>query len=612
MNQRNFWPLAAFLTLLAGACGADSADPNDGAKPSRLPPLSTATAELAARLCGMNRVRPSPDGSRIALWRAMSPLQTPGLTRALVTSPACIAGGGACATQVSGLGRLRIVGWGVDSSRLFVRYGDSFDELAWDEVEKGFELRGLTPGGLSSRVETVRVGASGSRNAAEEAERFGRAYSEARRRSPNRQAPRLVALDRHDAAAWVGRDTDSRLMLSSSEGPVALPADLRPEIYPVLQISRANGVLNASLPGWSLRSPRSAYEQPVLDGEGVEVGSFTPDGVTTSGDAAWLTQRVASYLGAARGYTLEAVALAGRTHAFLLSTNSSGDMRLTHMSPGETSDIVCHAPQTSEATPALDWKLSAIPANGRQIAINHFSAGGQRRGIVVYYHGGPAASFRDGGYTDVVRRYARLGFDVLAVDGAGSRDTGLEAIGRLRRDAASAIREDAATIATYLRRQNPAYGNVIVHGESFGASQAILTAEVLDADALVLVAPWLNHRPPEALFTGPRAPAQIRTQVAWENAVFGARESVPSTAFREWLSSLTRTTPLQANTLVVFAANDAKSKPEDIAAGSAKVFVVSGASHDRITSSEAAWENVAAHLDGVLLRRAGRPTAHRQ
>lgn len=237
-----------------------------------------------------------------------------------------------------------------------------------------------------------------------------------------------------------------------------------------------------------------------------------------------------------------------------------------------------------------------MQAGGRSIAFNRFRSEKSSRGLVVYFHGGPGRSLRDDAYLNTIRNYLDLGYEVLAVDGVGSRDNGLRAMVDLRQDGMQSILNDARVVADYVERISPSTNVVVVHGESFGGAQAIATSRQLDDASLILVTPWLKHREVNEVLDGQR---QIRSQMSWEVAILGPRDAPSSIAFRQSLSKLTKDHPLPRSALVIFAAGDRISRPEDIRAGEAEVVVLQRTPHELVMGQRETWRLIARHL-GLL------------
>jgi pimeloyl-ACP methyl ester carboxylesterase len=490
------------------------------------------------------------------------------------------------------LGRVDVIGWS-DNGKAFLRYDNQVHEVVPDAAGD-FQIGQSSPLQVPARTATERLGVSGSRTASEEADRFSGANASLGDAQARTSALRLLALDSSDKPAWIGREADADAFVQTSSGRTPLPSLLGSTVYSTPTVSRRGTVLNLSLPGWSLHQRRTPYEQPLLSAHGDEMGSFTPDGVQVGGDLAWLGGGTTAYATANPSFTLDAVSVFDTETAYLLASNVSGDTSLIRMTPTGYTETTCRAAEAEGRD--LAWDVSSLSSGERAIGVNHFRGPGERRGVVIYFHGGPTTSFRDGSYDGVVRHYAGLGFDVVAVDGVGSRDTGFLSVAELRTGAVAAIDGDAAALAAYLKGLASPYRTVVVHGESFGAAQAIVTADLIGPEATVLVAPWLNHRPVEQLFTGAGASSRIETQRIWEAAVFGPRDTPQNTQFRLWLSSLSARSAFEDNTLIVFAARDRISRPDDVTPGDAKVFVDQTTNHDRVTTSELTWDQVDAHL----------------
>ncbi|OGN45120.1 MAG: hypothetical protein A2623_10615 [Caulobacterales bacterium RIFCSPHIGHO2_01_FULL_70_19] len=544
----------------------------------------------------MNRIQLAPDGGQLFLWRSRAPgsaFSGSSVNRALVAPASCIeADGQDCGTRIDGAERTEFVGWGPDATSLFVRRGSRLFHLGRDGSGP---LQVLSSADLSipDPVDLGRIGVSQSTGAAAEAAAFEAEYRKAQSASGNRRIERLE-LGNAVQTAWLVREAGSRLSLRSGDRVMLLEAGLRPEIYGPPSIARTERDVVAFRPGWSSREDREPYEQSILDPDGREAGTFTPRGVALTGVRSWLDASVRAYLAHNRDLTIDDVAVATGSQAYLLLRGVRNTTRLVKITPGSTSELTCARGPRAPAAPEPAWDVESLQTGGRRIAFNHFRSGATSRGLVVYFHGGPSGSLRDSGYLATVRNYAGMGYDVLAVDGLGSRDSGPRAMEDLRTRGLEAVRDDARAVAAHVRQVSPASQRIIIHGESFGAVQALATSALLKPASLVLVVPWLNHRPPGDILDDA---AQVRSQIRWETAVFGPRDAPSSVAFREDLSSLTRARPLGRSALVIFAEGDRVSRPDDIALGDAEVVVLRGASHALVMSMRPTWKHIADHIE---------------
>jgi hypothetical protein len=583
--------IALGSVAFATACEADKRGPSDAR--SATPPLSMSPANLVRDLCDMNRVQLAPDGSRLFLWTSQRPGQPEGLGKVIVADPACI-DDPFCGAVAGGLGRTDFAGWGERSSTLYVRRGEDLLHLdAGDPASLRIESSARL--GAPSRVRMVRFGLATTRAASEEAILFDRAYRRAERSGGDGRVDRLEIRPGR-RATWLVRSTDQALRLVSDRGSVDLPREIHPRIYGAPMIAQAGAGYAAFQPGWALNATRAPYETTVLDPNGEAIGTFSPRQVALGAAQSRASEAIRSYLGEHPGYVIDDLAVADGDHAVVLLRDVANSTRLVSLRPGSVHEAVC-ASRSAEDTAGTAWDIDVIRSGDRAIAVNRFNRREADRKLVIYFHGGPAGSLRDEGYLVTVRKYLELGYGVLAVDGTGSRDAGPGAIQALRTQGVDAFREDAAAVAAYVNALRVPPAEIVVHGESFGAAQALLTSQQLGASRLVLVTPWLRHRAPEMLFADTAVSEQIRSQQLWETAIFGDRDAPAARRFRDGLAELSGARPLTATTLVIFAAGDRVSRPEDLSRGDARVVELTNVPHALVLSRPETWRRIAAHLD---------------
>lgn len=588
---------AAAITIgsaCLGACGVPGdGEAGDKGLPSS-PPLMRSLVPASEQLCGLNSVDIAPDGQTLIAWHRPPSSEQGGLGRGVILPLDCVNdAGNSCATSLRRLGGLEVLSWSRDATSLFVRGSDKIFQLE-PGPQGGYGVRSSASITLDPAVRMRRLGPTSSESAAAEVGAFFQAYGKARRFASGSEDIKAIALS-GEQSIWLTGDDHDRLHLSTSRGRDALPKALSAPVYRDVELAFLGEVPEAYIAGWSSSQSRSPYHHPLIDARsGQRLGTFGPEGVALSPRHDWLSAAVAEFLRAAPGYRLDDLSVSGDTAA-AVSHNLNGDTTAgVFTRQGRSDRLTCKV--SGSAAPPREWSQVALTAGSHSVALSLYRAAPQSDGLVVYFHGGPANSLREARYLATVRRYAALGFDVVAVDGAGSRDIGLAALSQLAVDAPAAIEADAQVVRGFVSGLRPGYGRVIVHGESFGASQAIVTAKTLGADALVLVAPWLVHRAPDDWMTGDAMASRKANQIRWERAVFGEFDSVPARRFRTWMVSLADGSRFNSRSLIVFAQQDPVSRPGDVGAGDARVHVLPG-NHATLLANPQTWTLIGSHLN---------------
>lgn len=560
----------------------------------KLPPLSTSPGGGVASLCGLNKLKLSPDGRLLLLHRSNPPGVTANLDQIVIAPTACIFDrDGRCGVTLSGVGPLEFSGWGQDSSSLFLRRQGQLIQLrlsANGRLES--QATALMP--VAKNVRFLRFGFSQSKTVKEESALIRTVYRKALQGSQGERVMR-VEMRPLSGTSWISRNLNSQLTLGSDRASISLSDDLRPQIYGSPLIAEVDDKLTAFVPGWSSHAIRSPYETTVLSPDGQEIGSFAPRSTKIFGGRSWMNRHVEVYLSKNDDVTIDDVAVADSTKLYILTRSSRDATSLVKIGANGTEEISCIKNGKYYHKSDIQWKVETRDVQGRQIAINHFSNDESDQGIVVYYHGGPSRSIRDFGYLETVQRYIDLGYAVLAIDGIGSRDNGVRAMKDLRSNGAEAIRADAVEISQYISRLAPVPKSIIVHGESFGAAQAIATAAQIETRALVLIVPWLKPRRATELFNGPQAQAEIRAQTSWEDAIFGSWDMPSYQSFRSELGSLSHL-PSQPPALVIFAAGDHSSRPEDIHSRHARIVVLEDVTHGHVLARAETWQAITDYI----------------
>lgn len=194
--------------------------------------------------------------------------------------------------------------------------------------------------------------------------------------------------------------------------------------------------------------------------------------------------------------------------------------------------------------------------------------------VVVVFGGGPGGAVLDGDNALALDTLLAHRADILSVSYSGSADSGLHVGERLRDAGMSALRDDATSVATWLRERRPR--RVIVLGISFGAVPALQLAGtglpnlqvLLEVPLLKLVEPeeWRSCRSPS--ITDAR-------QRRFEESIFGGR--VARKRFQTDLAALVARWRSYPNDGVQFGVGDCKSSEADLPPGFAgRVWISPG------------------------------------
>ena len=582
-------PLVSCVTLTLAACDPG---PSVSAEPQTRP-LIASRSSLDSSLCGLDRVSLAPDGTGSVLWTSSGASTSP-VNRLVVVPSDC--DDGDCSQSLTALDTFEAVTWS-SSGELFAH---TDTELLRISIRPdGLSVRDRTPLATPPNARMTRLGVSSSQSSKEEADAFRSAWAsiEGRTRSP--AAIRALSISDRGPSAWIERTEDGRLSLRTlgDSHAIALDDQLAAAVYFDVRLSAFQETAEAWIPGWSNRRQVSAYARPLLGSNGQTRGQIGPRSIHVDGQNTSVTAGIQRFLNDHTDFILEDATL-NDDRITAVGRNLAGDVVLLR-SAGDDLDVdYCR----SDRAPAVDrrWAVASYGEADHAIGVHLHTGVEPSPKLVVFHHGGPATSLLDKGYEATIRSYVDLGYDVLAVDGTGSRDIGLGALARLRTEGPAAITRDAELVARFLRDLPHRYESIVVHGESFGAASAIVTAERLSADRLVLVVPWLKYREPES-WLQPSTPANLTRQSRWEDGLFGPKQSTSALRFRTWLTTLATRSSFDANTLFLFASDDARSQREDIVPGTARVMVLDG-NHSTVPRSPATWLAISSHIEARAAR----------
>lgn len=224
---------------------------------------------------------------------------------------------------------------------------------------------------------------------------------------------------------------------------------------------------------------------------------------------------------------------------------------------------------------------------------------GQRRGLVVFIHGGPGASAGFGNYLPTTQFYLREGYDVLIPEVSGSVGRGVPLSSRLKALGADAVQRDADYISAYSKMMRRKYTVIVAHAESFGAVTWLWThRQPSTFDKSILLVPLLNLREPEDWTKyhqlGGYSP---KFQRAFESTFFG--EDGSRRKFAGAILGRASDDTESSNTLIIQAKNDPTSRPEDtakITSNGAKL-VTTNTFHAGITADPETWKSIRKFLD---------------
>lgn len=364
------------------------------------------------------------------------------------------------------------------------------------------------------------------------------------------------------------------------------------------------------------------YQQALFDlATGTLAGSFAADavGVSRPLPLAHQVERLNEQLARSGSVILDA-SLSGDV-LVALTLSSNGDRRIIRVSgAGINERSLCTplpgdmvrggakppyplaAPVAAGPSPLL--RIFGVAPNGsemhragRPIVIKYGLNKTAARDLVLYFHGGPGASFADGYFPLPVEKLLTPGRDVVGVEYAGSIGGGIELTRRLARQGMKALELDVDSIFRWARKQR--YQRIFILGSSFGGIPSLLAVkrhrEVVAAS--FLVAPALRLQDPSAWAShgSGLAPVGTNTQLAYEEAYLGRRGG--RERFARAMAELVRSAPLGLNDHFYFAELDPMSRPEHLPASLSPRIILPRTVHAASLARDEVWNDILPHLN---------------
>ena len=341
------------------------------------------------------------------------------------------------------------------------------------------------------------------------------------------------------------------------------------------------------------------YSRPLIDySNGNVVGSFTPDNYS------FFSGKYARGEGSSNfdESIIDAVTIAGRI--FVLVESDRGISLIVRSVDGEASYSkfdVCSKATKKNIQPAYrrigSFKFQSPSEMVGTLFKNSASSTDK---LIIYFHGGPAGTLLDQFQSRSFDYIGELGFDILAVEYAGSVGGGLNNSMRLSRSEGYGFSEDSSYLREWV--SNSKYEKTFIFAESFGAVPAlvfyrnnvdVVSGSVFISPLLYLPSPDTTENSEGSLFA-----QEVGSQLQFESGVFGGIDE--RNAFSLWLKNLSSSFAASRVDLFVFGALDKKtpmSSAPPYITDRAKVVEVPRADHNLLRLDDRARALVLQHID---------------
>lgn len=357
----------------------------------------------------------------------------------------------------------------------------------------------------------------------------------------------------------------------------------------------------------------SQYSLPVLDiSSGRQVGVFRPDKIEIG------QVRLAVETFADDGYLLKDVGFADG-HIFALAENGENYsvFLIANLDPRQSQKIeICKLDErllfgegadrnpTSKSGADIPNRRGTYPIIGVPLSsdsgttgILHRSMGSKTRGVIIYFHGGPARMSDPYHVPKALERLFHLGYDILSVEYAGSVGGGLDLSESLSNRASFGFFENANAIRQWL--QTESYDEVHTYSVSYGTLPAmVFTNNFRSLTAKrVFVAPLLNHPELELLET-PNSILSVESgsQIEFEKGLYGS--AAAREAYVRWVAENSASYRASNDDLFVFGEYDRLTPIESAPASilsDGKILVVKRG-HDFIVADDQTIKTIFDHI----------------
>jgi len=352
-----------------------------------------------------------------------------------------------------------------------------------------------------------------------------------------------------------------------------------------------------------LRSSGREYSLPIVDvGSGRQVGIFRPDQVELDGGFSVVNQILES-----GGYLIKDAAFSdgrlfvlaenGMDHTvFVFRDHQDTAPERLHVCSDETSLRALAAPKSEgpRRRPTIGIRLTE---QSDTTGILYESEAQVNRGVILYFHGGPAVASDPHIIPWPVRELWLAGYDILAVEYSGSVGGGLSLSSGLQSKSMFGFEEDAKAVRDWLRTMD--YPEVHSYAVSYGAIPAmVIVSSYPDMfKSKIFVAPLLRHPSLSVLETSERfSQVERGAQFEFERGLYGTeRRRLEYISFIEILAGNYQAS---LDDLFVFGTHDRltplEAAPQSILSN-AKILQVER-SHAFVTADENALLEIYRHV----------------
>lgn len=371
----------------------------------------------------------------------------------------------------------------------------------------------------------------------------------------------------------------SSLILAQAETYRSADALIEPEQ------AEDGALFNLGYPAALSADPGKAFayplQRPLFDPDsGREIGSISAASVTI-GDTEYPGERHG-------GLVQDAVSVAGEVA--LLIVQASGAHTIVGR-PGDSArkaeDVIAICGHDAPATRTAH--LSLVTGRGPVQALWHRTAqSGSRERLAIRFAGGPFGSVTDGFPSRTVTALTQAGYDVLEVDGAGSRRPDLAAATGPQ-VTAEAISELTEKLEQWVAASP--YTDIAVVGESFGtlaaSDLAVSLAQQQVRAKLIIIAPLTRLDPDRSMGGKPFVAGSL--QMRAETHAFGDR--LQRRRLADWLQDrISRACDL-AEFRVFVGANDQRvPASQQASCVQARQTVIEGRGHSDVSGDSRVWE----------------------
>lgn len=262
---------------------------------------------------------------------------------------------------------------------------------------------------------------------------------------------------------------------------------------------------------------------------------------------------------------------------------------------------------TCRNTDSMVYKFTAAPVEHRVSVINvgsaawplwsHYYQGkGKRKGIIVYLHGGPGASYNAAKSDQQLGNLLIEGYDVLIPEYSASGGVGFDVMSRLAHHGGVAIDTDMGLVADWIAHTGKQkYPSAVLLAESFGGlfywSRAV---EHNAFQKVILQVPYLIPRK----YRDALPPGTDKARIAFNDARYEVLidEHADKELLHQWIDNRTKRRNTLPRTLAIFAHKDYASRPGDLPRNPNIRVFWSKYEHGYVPQDPRVWDEITAFL----------------